>query len=317
MKYIDREGRITIEDSGQDRLLRWMYTSHAGRGLLKVLVCPAVSRAGGWLLDRRWSKILITPFIKANRIDLSGCKKQQFRSYNDFFTRQIKEGVRVTEGGEWTLTSPCDGKLSVYPITSEKGKKSRFSIKNTSYTVESLLRSRKLAEYYEGGTACVFRLTVDDYHRYCYVDDGLKSENHKIPGVFHTVNPVANDVVPVYKENTREYSLLRSRHFKTILMMEVGALMVGRITNYHEACKVRRGGEKGRFEFGGSTVILLFQKDAVRIDGRLYRNTQRGYETVVRMGEAIGESFRSSPSSGEPQKNREKMRENTVPVKSE
>lgn len=93
--------------------------------------------------------------------------------------------------------------------------------------------------------------------------------------------------------------------------------MVGRITNYHETCKVRRGEEKGRFEFGGSTVILLFQKDAVRIDGRLYRNTQRGYETVVRMGEAIGESFRSSPSSGEPQKNREKMRENTVPVKSE
>ena len=292
MKYIDREGRITTADSGQDRLLKKMYLSRAGRRILRVLVCPFVSRAGGWLLDRSWSRILIAPFVKANQIDLSVCEKERFRSYNDFFTRKLKDGARIMEGDEWTLTSPCDGKLSVYPIVHEKGKKSRFSIKNTSYTVESLLRSPKLAAYYEGGTACVFRLTVDDYHRYCYIDDGMKSENCHIPGIFHTVNPVANDVVPIYKENTREYSLLRSRHFKTVLMMEVGALMVGRITNYHEACLVKKGEEKGRFEFGGSTVILLFQKDAVRMDERLFQNTQSGYETIVKMGERIGESIR-------------------------
>ena len=74
---------------------------------------------------------------------------------------------------------------------------------------------------------------MDDYHRYCYIDDGKSQKNHRIPGVFHTVNPAAGDVLPIYKENTREYSLLKSRHFKTVVVMEVGALMVGRITNYH------------------------------------------------------------------------------------
>ena len=131
---------------------------------------------------------------------------------------------------------------------------------------------------------------MDDYHRYCYIDDGKKSRNYRISGVFHTVNPAAGDVLPIYKENTREFSLLKSRHFKTVVMMEVGALMVGRITNYHGACLVKRGEEKGKFEFGGSTVILLFQDGAVRIDDRLIHNTEKGYETIVRMGERIGEA---------------------------
>lgn len=294
MKYIDREGKITTEDSGQDKLLKWMYTHSTGRAMLRLLVHPAVSKAGGWLLERGWSRCLIGPFVKRNQIDLSCCVKQNFHSYNEFFTRQMKPEYRPKEGDVRTLISPCDGKLSVYPVTQENGKRSSFCIKNTSYTVESLLRSEKLAAYYEGGTACVFRLTVDDYHRYCYVDDGCKSANYHIPGIFHTVNPAANDVVPIYKENTREFSLLKSRHFKTILMMEVGALMVGRITNYHEACEVKRGQEKGRFEFGGSTVILLFQRDAVRIDERLIENTKNGFETIVKMGERIGECEKTS-----------------------
>lgn len=75
----------------------------------------------------------------------------------------------------------------------------------------------------------MFRLCVEDYHRYIYVDDGVKSENVKIPGVLHTVNPVANDSFPIYKENAREFSLLCSENFGTVLMMEVGAMMVGKL----------------------------------------------------------------------------------------
>ncbi len=183
------------------------------------------------------------------------------------------------------MISPCDGKLSVYKLNHS----SRFSIKHTEYSLKSLLRSEKLAEKYKDGCACVFRLTVDDYHRYCYVDDGTKTDNYRIPGIFHTVNPIANDVYPIYKENAREFSLLKSKHFKTILMMEVGAMMVGRITNYDGACEVKKGQEKGRFEFGGSTVILLLQKDTVRIHRKFFDNTQMGFETIVRMGESIGE----------------------------
>ena len=147
----------------------------------------------------------------------------------------------------------------------------------------------KLARHYMGGWAVVIRLTVDDYHRYCYVADGEKTYQRRIPGIFHTVNPIANDICPIYKMNSREYCLVKNEKLGTVLMMEVGALMVGKIRNYKkERCQVKRGEEKGRFEFGGSTVVLLLEPDKVLPDSDLIRNTLQGAETIVKMGERIG-----------------------------
>ncbi len=71
-------------------------------------------------------------------------------------------------------------------------------------------------------------------------------------------------------------------------MMEVGALLVGKIVNYHQDAAVKRGEEKGRFEFGGSTVILAFEKGKVLIDADILVNSSRGIETAVKLGEKIG-----------------------------
>ena len=74
--------------------------------------------------------------------------------------------------------------------------------------------------------------------------------------------------------------------------MEVGALLVGKIENHRQEGLVRRGEEKGNFAFGGSTIILLTEKDRVRPDRDILMNTQRLYETLVHMGGKIGESIR-------------------------
>lgn len=284
MKYADRNGNRWIEESGQDRLLARLYGCMAGRALVKALTHPVFSRLGGALLSTRLSALAVKPAVRKGAIDLSQCEKQRFCSYNDFFTRRLKPGARPAALEPEAFISPCDGYLSVWPIS--KGR--RFSIKHTSYSVESLLRNKRLAERFSEGYALVFRLTVDNYHRYCYVDDGAKTSNVRIPGVLHTVNPIANDMYPIYKENAREYSLLHSCRFGDILMMEVGALMVGKIVNYHGAGNVKKGQEKGRFEFGGSTVVLLVQQGRVSIDRDLIINTKYGYETEVKMGERIG-----------------------------
>lgn len=286
MKYIDRKGNVTIEENGQDKLLRHLYNDRGGRLCLRILVRPFVSKAAGMLLNTRLSAKLIPDFVKKNKIDLSQYQKQEFVSYNDFFTRKIKPEERpVSEDGN-ILISPCDGKATVCRI----GRDSRFFIKDTEYTVEQLLRNRKLAERYLNGYAVILRLTVDDYHRYCYVADGKKSANVILPGVFHTVNPAANDALPIYKENAREYTLLKTEKFGTVLMMEVGAMMVGKITNHlRKPAVVKKGQEKGCFEFGGSTIVLLLQYGHVRMDYDLVENSENGYETIVRMGERIGE----------------------------
>ena len=74
--------------------------------------------------------------------------------------------------------------------------------------------------------------------------------------------------------------------------MEVGALLVGKITNdVISKCRVKKGEEKGFFEFGGSTVILLVEKDKVRICNDFFENTRHGFETIVRQGDVLGESL--------------------------
>lgn len=286
MKYIDRKGNITIEESGQDKLLRHLYSDWGGKLCLKVLVRPFVSKAAGVFLNSKLSTGLIPGFIERNGICLDEYEEAVYGSYNAFFTRKIRPELRPMAGGSRILVSPCDGKATAYRI----GEDSRFFIKNTEYTLTQLLKSKTLAERYTGGYAVILRLTVDDYHHYCYPAEGVKSSGVHIPGKFHTVNPAANDVLPVYAENTREYTLLQTAGFGTLLQMEVGAMLVGKITNLHKGPrKVEKGEEKGYFEFGGSTVILLIQHGKVRLDYDLLENSENGYETIVRMGERIGE----------------------------
>lgn len=284
MLYRDRKGNEIRGNDAQDRLLEKMYRTLPGRLLLKPLVCPAVSKLAGRLLGTRLSACAIVPFVEKHQIRMSDYKGNCFRSYNDFFCREIVPEKRPIAKEETVLISPCDAKLSCYPVTQG----SRVTIKNTSYTLEELLRNKALAKRFEGGMLLVFRLTVDDYHHFCYIDGGRKTRNIRIPGVLHTVNPAAGDVVPIYKENTREYSLLMTKNFGTVLMMEVGALLVGKIVNLHEEAVVWRGQEKGHFEFGGSTVILCLQRDKASLDKDIVKNSAEGIETIVKLGERIG-----------------------------
>lgn len=288
MNYIDAQGQVVDSTTSQDRLLKTLYSHSLGRLLLRPLITKPVSVLGGKVLSTVLSKVLISPFVKANAIDLNQYQAVTYQSYNDFFTRKIRPECRPIDQTPTHLISPSDGKVSVYPIDET----SVFTVKHTSYTLKSLLRNSRLADKFNGGYACFVRLTVDDYHRYCYVDQGQKSRDVYIPGVYHTVNPVANEVYPIYKENSRCYTLLRTEHFKDVLFMEVGALMVGKISNHQPQAgyAFNRGEEKGYFEFGGSTIVLLFEKNGAVPRDDLLANTLAGCETKIKMGEWLGHS---------------------------
>lgn len=265
-------------------MLDKLYHTLPGRMLLKPLTSPFFSRIGGFLLNTGISACMVAPFVRKYKICMKDYQKEDYASFNAFFRREILPGKRPIAEGEKVLISPCDGKLSCYPVTEN----SRFVVKHSVYTLESLLKNRGLAEHYHGGLLLVFRLTVDDYHHFCYVADGKKTENVRIAGVLHTVRPIATETVPVYAENERQYSLLKTQNFGVVMMMEVGAMLVGKIVNHHGATEVRRGQEKGYFEFGGSTVILCFQRGILRLDDRIWADSIAGIETPVHMGERIG-----------------------------
>ena len=284
MEWRDRSGHHVSDGDEQDSSLRFLYETRVGRLLLKILIRKPVSDFVGWFMERRISALWIKGFLKKSHIDMSEYESRKFRSFNDFFTRKIRPERRPIDCEPGHFISPCDCKLTVFPIRED----SVFRIKGGTYTVRQLLRSDELADEFSGGTLLIFRLTVDDYHRYCYPDSGVKEDNVHIRGVYHTVNPIAYKRYAVLKENTREYTLLHSDHFDDLIMMEVGATLVGRISNLHGACRVEKGQEKGHFDFGGSTIVVIVKKDVLKVDDDILRNNADGCETVVKYGERIG-----------------------------
>ena len=154
--------------------------------------------------------------------------------------------------------SPCDGYLSVHPITRE----SRFCVKRLNYSLEKLLRDPVLANRYENGLCLIFRLAPHNYHRYCYPDSGLAVKQVSIPGLLHSVRPAALKTRPVFLENARQYTVIDSQQFGLLVQMEVGALLVGKIHNHGDRLVAERGTEKGYFEFGGSTILILTERES-------------------------------------------------------
>lgn len=267
-------------------MLRFLYGTVLGRMLLKLLVQPRVSKTVGCFLSSRLSARLIPHYIKKWGIDMKDIEIPEggFLSFNDFFTRRKKVKFDNTKK-DW-LQSPCDGLMSFVKIR----RNIVFDIKNTKFSLEDLLRDRKLAEKFRNGYALIFRLTPADYHRYYYGACGRVLCHRKIQGKLHCVRPVALRTVPVFAQNTREYEVIETKEFGTILQMEIGALLVGKIHNYkrfRERDDVEAGMEKGYFEFGGSTIILLFQKNVVCLQEKLYGRSDDNGEIKVSAGEVI------------------------------
>lgn len=229
-------------------------------------------------MSSRLSRRMIPRFIRKNNIDMSRYEEGPFPNYNAFFTRRLREKPAFGIG----LSSPCDAKLTAYPITSD----AVFTVKGSEYSLSDLLGGDEIAESLSGGWCLIFRLCVDDYHRYHYFDTCTELRSRYIPGILHTVQPIALRHHPVFRQNCREFTVLDTAHFGTAVQIEVGATCVGRIANSHKPGVHIRGEEKGMFLFGGSTVIVLVRN--CRIDEDILENTRNDRETIVRIGETIG-----------------------------
>lgn len=269
------------ESSG---ILKFLYNTVPGRAVLKVITSPTISKIGGAYMDSRLSTIHIKGFIKNNNIDMSQYEKAKYESFNEFFTRKILPEKRPVCKDEDALISPCDGRLSAYHIDSN----SQFYIKKSRYSIQDLLQGSKAAVDYNGGICLILRLCVDDYHRYGNIDDGVILENKYIRGKLHTVRPIAVNRYPVFVQNSREYTIIKTKNFGRVAQIEVGALMIGKIKNHSKSGSVIKGTEKGMFLYGGSTIVLLFEKDTVSIPEKYFEETENDREVIVKYGSKIG-----------------------------
>lgn len=276
--------RETVKKSNPHGVLRFLYYNRLGGAVLRLITRRWVSKLYGKYLNSALSRRKIKKYIAKHGIDMSCFGDEKYKNFNAFFTRTIKPELRPFDMSQSALCSPCDAKLSAYEISDDLV----FNVKGFDYTVSSLLKNAELAENFRGGLCLVFRLTVTDYHRYHFFDGGTASGNTFIKGRLHTVQPTALERRRVFTENCREYTVLDTDNFGKAVQAEIGAMMVGRIVNTVKSGRFERGEEKGKFEFGGSTVILLLKKDVAVLDGELMDNTKNDMETIVKCGEKIG-----------------------------
>ena len=284
MKIYDRKTK-TYEDIVQYGAgkLDFLYNNPVGRIFLGIAVSPFVSNIYASKNAKKSSVKKIPAFIKEHNIDMSDYEDREYKSFTDFFTRKIRYGKRPVDMTPGALISPADSKLLVYEIE----KDTVMRIKGRTYTADEILADSENAKEFAGGYALVFRLTVDDYHRFCYPDKGCLISRRFIKGKLHTVSPVSKNH-KIYMENTRLVNLLKTGKFGTIAYIEVGAMLIGRIVD-NGTDVFEKGQEKGYFEPGGSTVIIMVKN--VEIDKDIMEQSASGIETKVRYGERIGRAL--------------------------
>lgn len=253
----------------------------------RILPKHALSRLIARLAEsqNQWLKnLLINRAIKTFDINMDEALDDDlssYKSFNAFFTRQLKPEVRPLDAGAHTLTSPADG------VISQAGKISKNKIlqaKNVDYSLTRLVGNARQAKQYENGLFSTIYLSPKDYHRVHIPADGQLISTRYIPGELFSVNQQTAEMVPnLFARNERLVCEFKSQQLGHFSVIFVGAMLVAGIETVwsgmekpgpgtvrendysDQAISFLKGDEIGRFKFG-STVIVLFPENAVTLD---------------------------------------------------
>lgn len=289
IKFIDRKsGKTLIERPPGVRLLNFLYDNPFGKtAFLTLARRKFISDMYGRRMNKSSSIKKISKFVSQLNIDMSESEKSisEFTSFNDFFYRKLKPSARPINEG---FVSPGDGKLLAFENVSDVN---TFFVKGRKFNLKEFLNSESLANKYKNASLIILRLAPNDYHRYHFPYAGKASVSTKIKGRYYSVSPyaLASNFTKVFCENKREYCVLSTKDKGDIVLAPVGATLVGSIiSTYKSKTQLQKGDEMGYFTFGGSTIVVLVDKDKLKIDKDLIDNTKNHIETFVKMGETIG-----------------------------
>ena len=281
--YDRKNGEFYEDKQFGSKALKFLYDTAFGRIILKYFIVGKFYSEYNAKRNKNVRSVKKIPaFVKEYDIKLDDFENREYTSFSDFFTRKLRPGKRDFSFAEEDFISVADSKLLCYEITVD----GEIPIKNSIYTAKEIVNEEIDSKFY-GGYCLVFRLSVDDYHRYCFFDKGNVKRTKYIPGKLHTVSPISAKRYRVFSENCRCVSYLDTDNFGECYQIEVGALLVGKIQN-HEIKSFSKGEEKGYFEMGGSTVVVIVKKGTLIIDRDILNNSVAGIETKVLIGERIG-----------------------------
>jgi len=272
--------------------------------LMNMIPKNAISRAAGKFAYSGASRLIIPYFARRFNINVDEAEKdlEEYPNLVQFFTRHLKTGARPIDAAPDSVVSPVDGLVAqVGEITEGK----LVQAKGVYFTAAELLGGdEERAKKYNGGTFLTVYLSPTDYHRIHTAVAGKVTGYTYVPGTLFPVNPFGVRAVQgLFAKNERLITYFDTQAGE-VALVKVGATIVGSVkveydetlgTNVKDGKLITKtvengphldkGAEVGRFEFG-STIILLFEPDAVELFDEIQPNA------VVRMGQAIGKMVR-------------------------
>ena len=294
---IDYNGTIVQESVPFKNQLNFFKT-RKGRLLGYIAKSKTASKLMGWAQNHKspfsinWKK-----FVEKHNIDMEPfvIPEGGYKTFNEFFTRRLKTGTRPVDPDPSVVVSPADAKCTFVCDISQKD---TFIIKSSQWSLERMLGSKLLAEFYEGGTLINFRLAPEDYHHFHFPFDAKASSSQKIAGSYNSVNPyIFKQGGDPLGENARNILVLKSENFCDPLFIIVGAMGVGKIIEtYKPDILYKKGDDMGYFQFGASTVCMLFRKGVIKPgNDKLVTNSRNHIETAVKQGERIAIKANQEP----------------------
>ncbi|KAM3474139.1 hypothetical protein MY8738_008022 [Beauveria namnaoensis] len=249
----------------------------------------------GKKFDDPASRDEIEKFIHFHRLNMDEVllPLDQFQNFNEFFYRALKPGARPCSAPEnpGIIVSPADCRSVVFNQLTQATK---IWVKGREFSIKRLLGDAYPEDVarFDNGALGIFRLAPQDYHRFHIPVDGVMGKPKTIAGEYYTVNPMAiRSALDVYGENVRVVVPIDSDVFGRVMVICVGAMMVGStVITRQGGERVQRAEELGYFKFGGSTVLLLFEPGKMRFDSDLTENSAGALETLIRVGMSVGHS---------------------------
>ncbi len=295
IQFYNRKTKTTdTENVYGESAMAWAYQSYFGFFLTQHLFSKKwLSKLMGWYESSPLSRHKIPRFIEKYQINMSDYEVAKYSSFNDFFIRKFKPGLRPFSNDDSVF---CAGAEARYLAFENLSAKTTITVKGIDVCLSALLNDEALAADFDGGTIIIARLCPVDYHRFHFPMSGELTKAYTVRGELHSVNPVALVAKPdIFLKNERQVAILRNEKFGKVAMIEVGALGVGKIIQsaypshapfplIFDKCV-----EKGYFLFGGSTVIWVLQKGKLKLSPDLASNSTRGIETWIPLGDQLGE----------------------------
>lgn len=297
INYYNRySGEVETEIVHASAFLNWCYNYKLGNIFTNFIFSRRMfSKVYGKIHNLKISRRKIEPFIRKHSINSEESTKRidEYSSFNDFFKRKLLPGKRKIIEDEFHCIAPADGKYLAYENVNLTD---RIQIKRHIFSLKELVKDDNMILDFESVSVLICRLHLSDYHRFHFPVNGIPGKFEEIKGRYHASGPYSKKkFMSGFSENYRVRTKINSDRFGRFLMIEVGAMTVGSIQQtYLENSYVKKGMEKGYFELGGSTIVLLFEKNSITIDKDLIENTSKNLETFIKMGDSIGKSTKIS-----------------------